>query len=327
MKQKIGIIGIGAFAMGRMPRLLCDPRLELAAVHDLSKCAFAKFQSKCYEQNIPFFRTVESLLDHAPLDLIWITTTAPSHLIIANEILANISYDTTILIEKPISNNLQSARDFCAVCKRSGADVAVDYPRRAVPAYQQLQQILSEGRLGELVEVTVDAYGAVGMNGSHFLDLIQFLTDVRPVEVRATFGDGLATHHRGAQYSDSFGEVIIRGEDQLQFTLNMQQPVGTCDHQITILGTQGKVSVREKSGIIKFETSRNEQIQFSSSVDDWIFDYLHGVLRADSYICRPEEAAQSLQILAAAFASHRMAGQVVPLPLVGAKANAKLRIA
>ena len=313
--------------MGRMPRLLSDPHLELAALHDLSKCAYAKFQSKCYGHNIPFLGSVDSLLDHAPLDLIWITTTAPSHLVIANEILKKISYDTTVLIEKPISNDLQSARDFCAVCKRSGADVAVDYPRRAVPAYQRLRRILSEGRLGELINVTVDAYGAVSMNGSHFLDLVQFLTDIQPVEVRATFRDGVATHHRGSQYSDSYGQVVIGGKDQLQITLNMQEPGVTRDHQMSIFGTQGKVSVKEKSGIVKFENSREEQIQFVSSVDDWIFDYLHGVLRGDSYICRPDEASQSLQILAAAFASHRMAGQVVPLPLVGAEANAKLRIA
>ncbi|MEO2012817.1 MAG: Gfo/Idh/MocA family oxidoreductase [Fuerstiella sp.] len=324
-RKTIGIIGAGAFAMGRMPRLLVDPRFKLVGLHDVSKCAQANFQSHHYHENIPFFASIESLLACARPDLLWITTTAPSHLEIATAILESESNSTTVLIEKPISNNLQAARDFCSFCQVCGGDVAVDYPRRAIPAYHELRRIVSDGVLGNVETVTVDGIGAVSMNGSHFLDLALFLTDIQPTAVFAAFTKTALAHHRGARFSEPFGRVRIETHERLQVLLNMRQPTGAHEHVIRICGTAGSATIREKQGVI--DINGHHQLRFSPSVDDWIFDYLVGVSSGAPFVCRPVDASRSLEIIAAAFVSHEHGAKAVALPLTGRAATSSLRIA
>jgi predicted dehydrogenase len=321
----IGVIGAGAFAMGRMPRLLVDPRFKLVGLHDVSKCAYANFQRQYYHENISFYASIESLLECADPDLLWITTTSPSHLEIAKTILERESSSTTVLIEKPISNNVQAARDFCSFCQVRGANVAVDYPRRAIPAYQELRRVLSDGVLGHVESVTIDGVGAVSMNGSHFLDLALFLLDIHPTAVFAEFTQSALAHHRGACFSEPFGRVRIETDDRLQMILNMRQPKGSHEHVVRICGTAGTATIREKQGVIDIDG--HHQLRFSPTVDDWIFDYLAGVSCGAPFVCHPVDASRSLEIIAAAFVSHEHAAKAVTIPLTGRGATNSLRIA
>jgi len=63
-----------------------------------------------------------------------------------------------VLVEKPISNNIQEARQMVARARERGRCLGVDLNHRFVPIAQRARQCIDEGRLGELVFINMSLW-------------------------------------------------------------------------------------------------------------------------------------------------------------------------
>jgi UDP-N-acetylglucosamine 3-dehydrogenase len=100
------------------------------------------------------------------------------------------------LIEKPITDSLDTARELELRARAAGRTIAVGHVERFNPAVVELRRLIAAGELGELLAINnlrVGPYhgrildtGIVLDLGTHDVDLISYLFDQRAVSVFAT---------------------------------------------------------------------------------------------------------------------------------------------
>ena len=157
---------------------LADPdesRSELAAKH-----------------GVPHFTDYRALLELRP-ELVTIAAPTSMHYQIANDAL---DAGCNLLIEKPVSDDLEKARALMHKASKLGLKLAVGHIERFNPAVMELKGIIDSGELGEVLSVNnlrVGPYhgrildtGIILDLGTHDVDLISYLFNQRCRSVFAT---------------------------------------------------------------------------------------------------------------------------------------------
>ena len=155
-------------------------------------------------------------------------------------VLAALAAGKHVLCEKPLANSLDEAREMLAAANRAGVVAMVNFNYRRVPAVQFAQQLIADGRLGEIrhwravylqdwindpqfplvwrLRREVAGSGALGDIAAHIVDLAHFIigpiTEVigtmdtfireRPVETASGGGAGLS-----AAAGQEMGQVTV----------------------------------------------------------------------------------------------------------------------
>ena len=131
-----------------------------------------------------------------------------------------LSRDVPVLCEKPIAESPSEAAEMVALAKDRGVPLCVNHTRRVLPAYAEIQRIVSAGEIGELVEIRWEegcefdwpassafhfrsgARGVLLDTGIHSLDLICWWLGQKPDVISCQ--------------TDSFGGPEALAEVQLQ---------------------------------------------------------------------------------------------------------------
>ena len=174
------------------------------------------------------------------------------------------------LVVKPLTPTLQEARELVALAQAHDVYGAVEFHKRWDETNLLLRQTISDGRLGDLRYITVEysqrrmMRGVFGSwldqtnifqyLGVHYVDLIYFLTNARPVRA-------LATGQPGASGPDR-----LPGDDSIQGLIEWELPrkgerfmstiltswidpdstTAMSDQKITVVGTMGRYQVDQK---------------------------------------------------------------------------------
>jgi hypothetical protein len=140
-------------------------------VHDLNEDLLTRITNK-YHYN-PIFK--ESDLDFSSFDLICIATNTNSHFpYLIKSMKSNVS---TIICEKPISNTINELDQLKKEYSQGNTKIFVNYIRRFQPSYFKLKELIKNNRNRKLASVNFRYKKGFLNNGSHGLDLIQFLFD------------------------------------------------------------------------------------------------------------------------------------------------------
>lgn len=207
----LSIALIGAGAMGRQHREI------IARVPDAHLCAIADpgepgqaFAEQC---GVPAFADHRDLLDKARPDAVIIANPNPLHVATALDCLAA---GVPALIEKPVSVDLAEAGRLVEATRTSRTPLLVGHHRRHNPLIGKARELLGDGLLGQLTNVTAlwqlhkpDDYfaapwrrqpgnGMLHTNLIHDLDLLRHLCG-EVVGVQAMTSDRL----RGLPYADT----------------------------------------------------------------------------------------------------------------------------
>jgi predicted dehydrogenase len=132
-------------------------------------------------------------------------------------------------------------------CRDHGSRLAVNLSRRYADRYIRLKQELKKGIIGQVnhVNVVIGA-GGLGCVGSHYFDLIPWLTDTLATWVVGTIDPNPALNVRGSQFFDPGGRGMVGYADGMtaSFELSGQVPI-TC--LLQLIGTQGHMEIDEWS--------------------------------------------------------------------------------
>lgn len=336
-QYKIGLIGFGRLGMMQVEYLLSRPKWRLIGVADTSKMAFARFQQKYHDLHIPFFATAVDLLDYEEyegMDAILVSTTAPSHVEIAKNIIES-GFLGAILVEKPISTSVNEARSLLKIINKKAwkGKIGVDYSRRCSAMYCEINRLISSGDLGRLVKVQVNRSGRISMNGSHFIDLAVFLTHSKPSRVSARLSSHSTRDYRGAYYFDPYGHITVVFQNRAALELNMKSPherVTYEEDSVIVICENGEIRIdsQEEDAFIKAPMSKAHISSDRKEILTWFENTLEALITGKSRCtpCTLEESIDSLEVIVAAFASDRL-GDVVDMPLDNALCSEVLRIA
>ncbi len=152
-----------------------------------------------------------------------------------------------ILCEKPFAMKTAEAREMVAVCNKAGVVLRIAHQIRLDAAVVRAREIVRSGRLGRLAEVSLERASGLGSRlswrndfaqsgvmydvGVHLLDLIQYVTGQRFVEVSAF------THpDRRAGKPDDTMTVLGRLEGDCHALARATREVGNAENNLIVEG-------------------------------------------------------------------------------------------
>jgi len=143
---RIALIGAGLIGREHVTLIAANPNVALVAISDVSD------ESVHYASaiGIRHFLDFEAMLDDVNPDGVIIASPNALHVKAA---LACVERNIACLVEKPISDTLESAIALVQASESSGVPVLVGHQRRHSPDIQKSRQLLAEGTIGRLVAV------------------------------------------------------------------------------------------------------------------------------------------------------------------------------
>ncbi len=165
-----------------------------------------------------------------------------------------------VLIEKPLARELREADEMVAACEKTGMKMAIAYQTRYSPRTDMVKRILSEGRLGDILEVRArgkeDGRGGgedLAVLGTHLFDLIRYLAgNPRWCFARVTDGSESVTRKHVRKGAEGLGPLagdaitavygLDNGATATFGTLRAKHAPGT-KFGLSIYGTRGILSM------------------------------------------------------------------------------------
>ncbi|TIA52207.1 NAD binding Rossmann fold oxidoreductase [Aureobasidium pullulans] len=208
-KLSIAVVGLGRMGKRHAKTLMYRvPHANLVAVcsNDETELKWAREFFK--DSNIEVFASFDQMIEKEGLQAVWVSTSTNVH---ASMTTACINKNLHVLCEKPVSQNLQEARDVCALAKQNPhLKVMAGYSRRFDASYRSAKAQITSGSIGKPFLVrsqTTDLLDTTGFfvryaakNGGIFYDCaihdidltLWLLGDVKP---KACWAVGTITHH------------------------------------------------------------------------------------------------------------------------------------
>lgn len=215
---------------------------SLAAAVDPDPLQRERFFAK-YDR--PAYSTVAELLAHCSPDVLSLAVPTAAHCRIFGELVA--ARPRAILCEKPIAANVADAGEMLALAEASGCSLLVNYMRRFEPGVLSLRESLRRGDLGTIYKGSVWYTKGLLNNGSHFIDLLQFLLgEVSGFQVISAGCSGGGC--------DVEPDVMIRiGDAEVYFLAGREACFSQA--QVELIGTRGRILYSAGGAVIETQMS------------------------------------------------------------------------
>jgi predicted dehydrogenase len=260
-KQTIGVGVVGTGFIG--PAHVEGLRRLGIQVLGLAENTREKAQLKAAEMGIPrVYDSFEGMLADPDIDVVHIATPNLLHHPIAKAALLSGKH---VICEKPLAMNAAESAELVELANLKQLVNAVNFNIRMYPMVQQARSLVQAGELGDLFilqgsylqdwllfptdwnwRLEPDLGGtlrAVGDIGSHWLDLMYFITGLRVQEVFADFKTFYPIRQKPAKPLETFTGKMLQPSDYID------QPIYTEDYASILLhyenGVQGVVTVAQ----------------------------------------------------------------------------------
>ncbi len=260
-KIKVGVVGTGFIgpahieALRRLPNVevvaLCEVNIELAT----AKAAQLGIERPC---------TFEQLLAMGDIACVHVCTPNFLH---HSQSKAVLLAGKHVVCEKPLAKDLHEAEELVAIAAATGLVNAVHFNLRYYPLVRQMKAMRERGDLGEVYSVLgsylqdwlfyetdfnwrlePDKSGdsrAIADIGSHLMDVIEYITGLKTVEVMADFNTIHKTRKKPLKPVETYSGKMLQPEDYADV------PITTEDHANVLLrfdnGNRGSITVSQVS--------------------------------------------------------------------------------
>lgn len=214
------------------------PNVDLIALCDASAATLARASMKWGVGAT--FADVGDLLAIARPDLLSVCAPADQHVeILRMAIEAGVK---GVLLEKPITPDLATARSALDLVERAETRVAVNYTRRFPPIYRRAIEDVRAGGIGRVQYVHgIYTKGTVN-NGSHMIDLLRAMLG-NPVQADALSGDSLSPP------STVSARIIFEGGAEAWLAAADGAAFNVFD--LDILGTEGRIKFTDLGHVVQ----------------------------------------------------------------------------
>lgn len=183
---RLAVVGAGAMGLNHINLIVADDNAKLVAIVD----AFEGAKKVADNYGVPFYQDTSAMIEEIKPDGVIIVTPNHLHLPVARDV---IKHGIPVLVEKPISDDLDDAKKFAEEAKALNVPVLVGQHRRYNPYVNKAKQIIEDGELGKLTVSSfhyliykTDSYfdvewrrekgaGPILVNLVHDVDLLRYL--------------------------------------------------------------------------------------------------------------------------------------------------------
>jgi len=225
---KAGIIGVGFIGAAHAEQLRRLGNVEVVALAD-----DVDPRGKADALRIPrAYSCYKELIDKEQLDCVHICTPNSSHFEIA---MYAMERGVHVVCEKPMTTTLEDAEKLLAFAKEKKLIHAMNFNCRFYPMAFQMREMIRSGELGDVYSIhggylqdwlfydtdynwrlEPELSGnsrAFADIGSHWLDLVEFITGLRVTEVLADFETFHKTRKKPKVAIDTYSGMALRPED------------------------------------------------------------------------------------------------------------------
>jgi predicted dehydrogenase len=255
----VGIVGTGFIGPAHVEAL----RRNGIQVLGLAENTREKAVEKAAEMGIPrVYADYQAMLADPEIDVVHLATPNVLHHPYAK---AALLAGKHVVCEKPLALNASESAELVKLAADTGRVNVVNFNIRMYPMVQQAHSLVQSGDLGDLFIVQGSylqdwllfetdwnwrlepgqggSLRAVGDIGSHWLDLMTFITGLRVEEVFADFKTFHRTRKKPARPVETFTGKLLQPSDYID------QPISTEDYATIMLryenGTRGVVTVAQ----------------------------------------------------------------------------------
>lgn len=150
-KLKIAVVGVGLGGQIHLKRIKNSREVILDSIIAPNRALNCEIAAK---EGVPIFHTITECIERNRPDGIIIASPNQVH---AEQTRVCIEAEIPVLLEKPITSNLDEGRELCDLIERSNAKILVGHHRAHNPILKVARNAILEGRLGRLVTVVGSA--------------------------------------------------------------------------------------------------------------------------------------------------------------------------
>ena len=235
----VAVIGVGN--MGKHhARVYSELRCKLVAVSDPDenrrKEIAEKFSCKHYKD-------YKEMLEKEDIDAVSIAVPTRLHKDVA---LYCIERGKHVLLEKPISDNINDAKKIIQVAKEKNIKLLIGHVERFNPIVQKMKELMDRNELGEITSIIARRVGVFPPQiqdanvivdlAVHDIDIISYLLNKKPNEIYASGGRALV--NKREDYADIFMKF---GKTNVLIQANWITPVKI--RNLSVTGTNGYAEV------------------------------------------------------------------------------------
>lgn len=191
------------------------PEFELVAAVDLCSQKRQAFSNKFKK---PTYDTLAELFYHHQVDIISVCVPTQAHM---NTLIDLLQFPVnTILMEKPLSLNIQESKEMVRLAELSDKTLIMNMIRMTEPGWLSLIQALKNGTLGEPLKATLWYSGQFQSNAIHYIHMVNqllgpihrqsFVSEGDPNDfiLHTRYGPVYCLHHKPNQYFVSEMEIF-----------------------------------------------------------------------------------------------------------------------
>ncbi len=258
-KIKVGVVGTGFIGPAHIEALRRLPNVEVVALCEVSQ---ELAETKAAQLGIPRAYTFENLLKQSDIEVVHICTPNFLHY---SQSKAALEAGKHVVCEKPLAKDLHEAEELVEIAAKSGLVNAVHFNLRYYPMVRHMKVQREKGELGEVYSIMgsylqdwlfyntdynwrlePDKSGdsrAIADIGSHLMDIIEYVTGLKTVELIADFNTVHKVRKKPLKPIETYSGVALKPEDYADV------PINTEDHATVMLrfdnGNKGSITVSQ----------------------------------------------------------------------------------
>lgn len=246
-KIKAGVVGIGFIGAVHVEALRRLGNVDVIAIAHSNE---EKAKAKAEELGIDaYYNDYDDMVNNPNIDCIHICTPNYLHYEMAKKALEAGKH---VVCEKPLTTSVDEARELVELAREKGLVNAINFNLRFYPLVHQLKYAIEKGDMGEIFSIhgsylqdwlfyntdynwrlepeLSGASRAVADIGSHWMDLVEFVTGLKITEVLADFATFHKVRKKPLKPVETYAGKLLTPEDYKDI------PIGTEDYATILLG-------------------------------------------------------------------------------------------
>jgi len=278
-KLKVGIIGLGV-GEKHIEAYKSHPSCEVVSLCDFSKEKIGLIKPKYPSAKI--VKNADEILQDKDINIVSIASYDNYHY---EQILKAINNEKHIFVEKPLCLNDGEAYDIRKCLNdHPGLKLSSNMVLRTCPRFIRIRDVFHSGEMGRLFYIEgdyfwgriykltqgwrkdMDFYSIVYGAALHMIDLILWITGMRPTEVKA-YSNKITTENTPLRY-DSFASILMKFEDcTVGKVTGNGGGVHPHFHRLAVFGTR-KTAIHDITGAKWLNTS-DPNADFTDITEDY----------------------------------------------------------
>ncbi len=205
--MRVAVLGTGRMGMLHL-QVVRELGWDIVGILDQKEAALAQAGKQFGIPSSHQYQDPRRLMEDGKPECVIVASTAPGHGPLT--CLAAEGGARYILCEKPMATSLAECDRMITTCRRYGARLAINHQMRFMEQYLVARRIIESDEFGPWTSIVVVA-GNMGlaMNGTHYFELLRWLSGESPREAAAWFCSTKIPNPRGPQFNDSAGSVRV----------------------------------------------------------------------------------------------------------------------